>query len=471
MRDRIEKLLLALGLLALLAVVLLLAPDLGGASEADYVLALFDRSRVHEIDLAIEDFAAFLAAAPQEAYIPCRVTIDGRRMENVGLRAKGNNSLRLTEEYGLARYSLKLEFDHYVPGGNYLGLDKLSLDASFQDNSYLKTYMALDMMDFLGVPSPLCSFAFVTVNGVDFGLYLALEEPEESFARREFGARHGQLYKPDYRRLADENADLALRDCGSDPANYPAIFENALLPYREADARRLVRAIQALSGPDPGAAVDVETVLRYFAVQSFVMNWDSYIGPTGHNYLLYEKNGKLAMLPWDYNLAFGTYALGMSEPIREAETLINYPVFTPWEGEVMRNRPLYHNLMLQDEIFARYREVLDEFLRTYMESGRFAAVLTEVSARIAPYVERDPTAFCSAADHALAVETLGEICRLRAESLRGQLDGRYPATLAAREAAPGAGVDCAHVRIEDLGDFDDLRSARKSQWDAARACQ
>ena len=61
--------------------------------------------------------------------------------------------------------------------------------------------------------------------------------------------------------------------------------------------------------------------------------------------------------------------------------------------------------------------------------------------------------------------------RLRAESLRGQLDGRYPATLAAREAAPGAGVDCAHVRIEDLGDFDDLRSARKSQWDAARACQ
>ena len=34
------------------------------------------------------------------------------------------------------------------------------------------------------------------------------------------------------------------------------------------------------------------------------------------------------------------------------------------------------------------------------------------------------------------METLGEICRLRAESLRGQLDGRYPATLAAREAAP-----------------------------------
>ena len=40
------------------------------------------------------------------------------------------------------------------------------------------------------------------------------------------------------------------------------------------------------------------------------MNWDSYLGHTGHNYFLYEENGVLSILPWDYNLAFGTYALG-----------------------------------------------------------------------------------------------------------------------------------------------------------------
>ena len=72
----------------------------------------------------------------------------------MGLRAKGNNSRRLTEEYGLARYSLKLEFDHYVDGGNYHGLDKFSLDASFQDNSYLKTDLVYDMMEYMGVPAP-----------------------------------------------------------------------------------------------------------------------------------------------------------------------------------------------------------------------------------------------------------------------------------------------------------------------------
>ena len=42
--------------------------------------------------------------------------------------------------------------------GSYHGLDKLSLDSSFQDNSYLKTWLAFDIMEFLGVPTPLRSF-------------------------------------------------------------------------------------------------------------------------------------------------------------------------------------------------------------------------------------------------------------------------------------------------------------------------
>ena len=63
-----------------------------------------------------------------------------------------------------------------MDGGNYHGLDKFSLDASFQDNSYLKTYLVYDMMDYMEVPAPLCSYAWVTVNGQPWGLFLAIEE-------------------------------------------------------------------------------------------------------------------------------------------------------------------------------------------------------------------------------------------------------------------------------------------------------
>ena len=253
-----------------------------------YAYRLFDDSRVHTVDLQVEDWDVFLENAPAEEYIPCTAVIDGEEFYQVGLRAKGNNSLRLTEEYGLSRYSLKLEFDHYVDGGNYHGLDKLSLDASFQDNSCLKTYLVYDMMDHMGVPAPLRSYVWVTVNGQPWGLFLAIEDPEEAFARRNFGPNHGQLYKPDYTSLNAENADVALRYVDDDPDSYPKIFDNAKFDVDEDDQSRLMQALEALaSGENLETAVDVDEVLRYFTVQVFVMNWDSYLGHTGHNYFLY----------------------------------------------------------------------------------------------------------------------------------------------------------------------------------------
>lgn len=426
----------------------------------EYSYRLFDDSRVHTVDLRVEDWDAFLENAPAEEYVPCTVVIDGEKFYQVGLRAKGNNSLRLTEEYGLSRYSLKLEFDHYVDGGNYHGLDKFSLDASFQDNSYLKTYLVYDMMAFMGVPTPLCSYVWVTVNGQPWGLFLAIEEPEESFARRNFGVNHGQLYKPDYTSLNAENADVALRYVDDDPASYPNIFDNAKFDVDGYDQDRLIQALEVLaSGEDLETAVDVDQALRYFAVQVFVMNWDSYLGRTGHNYFLYEEDGVLSILPWDYNLSFGTYALGMTDPIRDPNVLVNWPVNTPAPGEVMLERPLYHNLMKNSDYFAQYHAYFHQLLTEYFENGRYEAVVRQAQALIAPYVEADPTAFCSYADHLLAVDTLLEVCRLRAESVRGQLEGEYPITLAQRAEDPTSGVDASHVDLRDLGDFEDLESA------------
>ena len=424
-----------------------------------YVSRLFDGSRVHRVDIQVEDWEAFLASAPEEEYIPATVEIDGEAFRQVGLRAKGNNSLRLTAEYGLSRYSLKLEFDHYTDG-SYHGLDKLSLDASFQDNSYLKTWLAFDIMEFLGVPTPLRSFVWVTVNGQPWGLFLAVEEPEEAYARRNFGANHGQLYKPDYRSLAEENADVHLRYTTDEPEDYPGIFENAKLDPSPADQQRLVDSLKTLdSGQRLEEAVDVDEVLRYFVGQVFVMNWDSYLGHTGHNYLLYEEEGKLSMLPWDYNLAFGTYALGMTDPITDPNILLNYPILTPAPGEYMTKRPLYHQLMQVDAYYLRYQELFGWFLAEYVESGKLSATLWQAAELIAPYVKSDPTAFCSYEDHRLAVETLEQVCLLRAESARGQLEGRYPATLAQQTQRPGEGVDASHVDLRHLGDFEDLKQA------------
>ena len=225
------------------------------------------------------------------------------------------------------------------------------------------------------------------------------------------------------------------------------------------------------AGMARNAAVNVDEVLRYFTVQVFVMNWDSYLGHTGHNYFLYEEDGVISILPWDYNLAFGTYALGMTDPIRDPDVLINWPINTPARGETMLKRPLYHNLMKNNDYFARYHAYFDQLLTEYFESGRYEAVIRQTQAMIAPYVEVDPTAFCSYEDHLLAVDTLLEVCRLRSESIRGQLEGDYPITLAQQGSQPGAGVDASHVDLRALGDFDDLETARERQDEAAAVAE
>ena len=156
----------------------------------------------------------------------------------------------------------------------------------------------------------------------------------------------------------------------------------------------------------------------------------------------------------------------MTDPIKDPDILINYPIHTPAEGEIMLNRPLYHRLMQNDEYFALYRAYFDRFLSQYFESGLFEKTLQEKAALIAPYVQKDPTAFCSYEDHLLAVDTLEQVCLLRAESIRGQLEGTIPATLREQAEQPDAGVDASAVCLEDLGDFDDLENAKEKQAEA-----
>ncbi|MDL2220012.1 CotH kinase family protein, partial [Ruminococcaceae bacterium OttesenSCG-928-O06] len=425
-----------------------------------YADRLFDPSVVHTIDIEIapEVWQGMLDNAAAEEYVACDVVVDGERFANVGLRPKGSNSLTQVAKYGLDRYSLKIEFDHYQSGFTYYGLDKLSLATSFQDNSFMKEVIAYDMMAQMGVPAPLCSYAFVTVNGQDWGLFIAIEEIEEAFMQRNYGRTFGQLYKPGYRRLDDANDDIALIYTDDAFESYDNIFRNAKFDIRDSDKARLIEALRILGeGEELEQAVDIDHMLRYFVVQSFVVNLDSYLGHTGHNYYLVEENGILSMLPWDYNLAFGTYALGGPRKAEDDATrFVNWPIDTPESGEVMRRRPMYHNLMLQEENFRQYYSYYGQFIAEYFTRGHFEALVDRTAALIAPYVQRDPTKFCSYEDFELAVYTLETFCLLRAESVQGQLNGSIPSTLKGQNENRGAFIDASMIQIADLGDFEDM---------------
>ena len=535
------------------------------ANAMGYESRLFDAGKVHTIDIVMDDWDSFLEICENEEYAVCNVIIDGEAYKNVGIRAKGNTSLSTVEQLGSDRFSFKIEFDQYDDTMSYHGLDKLCLNNIIQDNTYMKDFLVYQIMKDFGVAAPLCSYVYITVNGEDRGLYLAVEGIEEAFLSRNYGSNYGELYKPDslsfgagkgngrdfnmedfdfseinvwqeagsmssddvsenvgemtmpesfdpsamggmtmpesfdpsamggmtmpegfdpsnmggmtmpegfdpsnmggmqgFPQQSDsENAmtdkkglslggmgssDVKLQYSDNDYDSYSNIFDNAKTDITDADKDRLIESLKLLSNNENiEEVVDIEAVLRYFVVHNFVVNGDSYTGSMVHNYYLYEEDGQLSIIPWDYNLAYGTFQGS------NATDTINEPIDSPVSGGSADDRPMVAWIFESEEYTERYHEYFSEFIEKYFESGYVEELIENTAKLIAPYVEKDPTKFCTYEEFETGVETIKEFCLLRAESVSGQLDGSIPSTSEGQAADDSMLVNASSITLSDMG--------------------
>lgn len=519
-----------------------------------YETKLFDTSKVHTVNIIIDDWDGFLETCTNEEYTVCAVEIDNEAFKNVAIRAKGNTSLSQVASYGNNRYSFKIEFDHYDSTKSYHGLDKLCLNNIIQDNTYMKDYICYMMMNEFGADSPLCSFVYITVNGEDWGLYLAVEGIEDSFLQRNYGNDYGELYKPDSQSMgggrgnggnfnmndftakandgenqtgqtdgaqtdnsqmpqgnppdrASQNGDgtqdssaseempqdgsrqkpngmrgnmkppsdsgeetsgeaqtdnfskndFASKFGGSDDvsliysddeySSYENIFGNAKTEVSDSDKDRLISSLQKLnSNEDISSVVDIDEVMKYFVVHNFVCNFDSYTGSMIHNYYLYEKDGQMSMIPWDYNLAFGTFTGSQN-----AETIINYPIDSPVSGGTVESRPMLAWIFANDEYTEMYHTAFSEFIEKFFDSGYIPDLIEKTAEMISPYVEKDPTKFCTYEEFEKGVAALKEFFVLRAESVSGQLGGSIPSTSDGQSADSSTLVSADGLELSAMG--------------------
>lgn len=178
--------------------------------------------------------------------------------------------------------------------------------------------------------------------------------------------------------------DVKLQYIDDDPDSYSNIFNNAKTDITEADQTRLIESLKTLSsGSAIESVVDVEEVLRYFVVHNFVCNGDSYTGSMIHNYYLYEKDGQLSMIPWDYNLAFGTFQSS------DATDTVNSSIDSSVSGGSTEGRPMV------DWIFSveTYTELYHQYFAEFLESVNIEEIIDNAAELIVPYVEKDPTKF------------------------------------------------------------------------------
>lgn len=564
-----------------------------------YENRIFDTSKVHTIDIVMDDTESFFENAEKEEYTLCAVIIDGEKISDTGIRAKGNTSLSQVKNYGNNRYSLKIEFDCFDSTGTYHGLDKLCLNNIIQDNTYMKDYLTYTMMNYAEVSAPLCSYAYVTINGEDFGLFLAVESVEDSFLKRNYNSE-GNLYKPDSSDMGggkgngrkfdmdafsekmsdassdDKNAekppeatqdnqnngnmpeqfnsppqkpenmpdDFTPPDGGGQnmmppggfngnppempegapemnsdipqtPADMPEmngeapktpessseaggetaktdenipekpngnfgkdnfgggmgdrgsrgtslvytddsfdsysdIFDNAKTKVTSADKTRLIASIKKLNeNKDIEEAVDIDSVIRYFTVHNFVLNFDSYTGQMLHNYYLYENDGIMSMIPWDYNLAFGGF-----QSHGTADSYINYPIDTPVSGGDMESRPMLSWIFSSEEYSEKYHKYFSKFISEFFDSGYFEKLIDETVKMISPYVEKDPTKFCTYDEFQKGADTLKNFCLLRSESVKKQLSGEIPSTSKAQQKDSSSFISSGGISISDMGSME-----------------
>lgn len=481
----------------------------GGMGEApEYTTKVFGGD-VLSLEIQAEDAAwqQMLQNPMSEEYICVDVVVNGTKFSKVGIRPKGNSSLSKVASSESDRYSFRLKFDQYIKGQTCFGLDSFVVNNLIDDSTYMKEYLSYTLMQEAGVVTPCISYADISVNGENWGLYLAVEAYQDSFETRVFGDTKGMLYNvksmdigagkegegnapmpmPEgatrNRPSADETATPAFAETTKDNAqrieenpnveadtrmpagrgdkggslvytddkvdSYPAIFDNLVGQGGEEDFKRVIQAIQALSsGEDLERYFDVDQTLRYLAVHTLVVNLDSYSSSMAQNYFLYERDGQVTVLPWDYNLAWGGFQSSSTESV------INFPIDTPVSGVELSQRPLIAVLLANEEYLNRYHSYLQQLVKECVQNGAWENRIAHLNQVISPYVAKDSTAFYSYEQYEAAVSALQNLGQLRAESVQGQLDGTIPSTTEGQKADPAALILSDGLSLATMGSMD-----------------
>lgn len=522
--------------------------------QPDYITTIFNDDSVIEINIEMDEdsWQEMLDNAASEEYTAANITVNGTTYNNVAIRPKGNSSLsQLVTDDSTERYSFKIKFDKYVDGQTLDGLSKLVLNNNMSDTTSMKEYLSYKLLDSLGIPTLACSYAHITVNGEEWGLYLAVEPIEEEFIERNYGSIDGNLYKPESDNVAmgdkdnnenkimdnnnfspsenttsennnkttiDNSIDMqnqsnmnngdssgqmqmppdmntgnstgemqappdmnngnpsremqtppdmnngdssgqmqtppdmnkqSTNDStnqpqipngigggigrnsnganlvwnGDDISNYSAIFDNAIFKTTDSDDyTKILDMIEHLDSLDDiESYLDVDEVLKYFAANTFLVNLDSYVSNMNHNYYLYENDGIVSILPWDYNLSFAGFQAG------SASNAINFPIDSP-VSDSLEESPLIGKLLEVDEYKDIYHHYLNEIVENFVNNGTLETLITKTDSLISSYIQNDATAFYTYDEYKASLSNLINFGYDRATSIAAQLDGSQPST-------------------------------------------
>jgi hypothetical protein len=275
---------------------------------------LFDNSRVSSIHIEIspDSLNQIMTDVLSDHYFKARFIYEYATgcdtLEDIGFRLRGN-----TSRYSQKK-SFKISFNEYVQGRKYQDVKKINLNGQHNDPTLVREKLFYDTWNKIGMPERRTSFVKLFINFQYYGLYTNLEELDKDWLQRVYGENDGNLYKCTY------PADLVY--LGTSPQTYKDINSYSATGGRAYDLqtnesvddyRDLVELILTLSLNNDSLFIshvskelDVDEVLKAFALDVATGNWDDYMY-NKNNYFLYHNltSGKFEFISYDTDNTFG----------------------------------------------------------------------------------------------------------------------------------------------------------------------
>ena len=314
---------------------------------------LYDDTRLVTLSLvfAQSDFwDQLIAHAEDELDIAATLVAEGVRYENIGVRLKGNSSLRANS----AKKPFNISLDAFVEDQQLWGFKTLNLNNGFMDPTLVREKVAYDILRRY-IPACKMNYVRLFINGTYWGLYGHVQQPNGDFVEEWFRDSGGNRFKSE--------GDLTWQ--GADIASYQQRYELKSGDDETAWAD-LIRMLDILNNSPADAfeheiqqVLNVDHALWYIAFCNLFANLDSYLG-SGHNFYMYAKDdGYFHIIPWDLNEAFGAFNQNLS--IAQIERL------SPFYQQQNASRPLVGKLLsvpsFRARYLAHYRTLLAEVFR------------------------------------------------------------------------------------------------------------
>ncbi|MCB9208395.1 MAG: CotH kinase family protein [Ignavibacteriales bacterium] len=298
-------------------------------------------------------------------YVPCSLYFNNIQWYKVGIRFKGNSSLRTSWQKGIWKIPLRLNFDKFediypqINNQRFYGFKELSLSSCYDDKSLIREKVVPEIFRDMGVPAPQTSFCRIYIDYGEgekyFGLYTIVEIVEDTMIEDQFTETDGNVYKPEGNgaSFASNAFNLSYfekkNNEETDWSDVESLFDALQSEQRINNPAEWENSLEKV--------FNVNGFLKWLAVNSTIQNWDTY-GKMTHNYYLYNdpKNNWLTWIPWDNNEALQSGKMGGAISISC--------------DEVNDNWPLIRYLLDDEEYLQKYKIYLAQVVESAFEPSK-----------------------------------------------------------------------------------------------------